>query len=310
MATGGAKGGAKGAKGSKAADAEKGAGVVKTTEAPGTALAPASPLLDAIRAAAGAGTENVRAEDMALPMVVLLQGMSPQTKRANPAYMEGAKEGMFLHTTTRELFDGDQGFPVIPCGFSKVWNVWRHRDEGGGFRGSFPTQELAAARAAELGTEPTEKTKGAPLHGVVETANHFYLARLSDGTWVESLHPMKSTAHKCSKAWNTEMKRTRKTSVGSFVPPSFATIYVLTSHPDHNEKGDFVVPRADYVGLLVDPDVGELLGDADSTELYNQAARFYQTVAAGAAKVDYSVLETQEAVVENDTPGASSEPGF
>lgn len=47
------------------------------------------------------GQENVRAEDLVLPVIKLLQGMSPEVTKQT---VEGAVPGSFLHTGVQEVF--------------------------------------------------------------------------------------------------------------------------------------------------------------------------------------------------------------
>jgi hypothetical protein len=78
----------------------------------------------------GEGT-HVNEEYTITPRVVILQGLSPQVKRNNPAYVEGAQPGMiFLSLYHRPLVDGNEGIIFQPCVFRAVWDVRTPRESG------------------------------------------------------------------------------------------------------------------------------------------------------------------------------------
>lgn len=60
------------------------------------------------------GTENIQDSDVKLPALKLAQGTTPQTKRSQPEYIEGLREGEFFDTATRENFgEGPVHFVVV-----------------------------------------------------------------------------------------------------------------------------------------------------------------------------------------------------
>ena len=58
---------------------------------------------------AGAGMENVTADDLQIPFLSILQSNSPQLDESEGKYIDGAKAGMILNTVTNEIFDGKIG---------------------------------------------------------------------------------------------------------------------------------------------------------------------------------------------------------
>jgi hypothetical protein len=72
-----------------------------------------------------AGEETfVDREHTITPKVTILQGLSPQVKRNNVAYVDGAQPGMiFLSSYHQPLVDGEKGIVFQPCLFQTPWEV-------------------------------------------------------------------------------------------------------------------------------------------------------------------------------------------
>jgi hypothetical protein len=79
-----------------------------------------------------AGEETyVDREHTITPRATILQGLSPQVKRQNVAYVEGATPGMiFLSSYHAPLIDGDQGIVFQPCMFQTMWEVRTPKETG------------------------------------------------------------------------------------------------------------------------------------------------------------------------------------
>lgn len=66
------------------------------------------------------------------PRVSILQALSPQVKKQNVAYVEGAAPGMiYLDTYHSPLISGDDGIYFQPCWFETRWEVRTPRETGG-----------------------------------------------------------------------------------------------------------------------------------------------------------------------------------
>jgi hypothetical protein len=70
-------------------------------------------------------------EDTITPRVSILQGLSPQVKRQNVAYVEGAQPGMiFLSSYHQPLIDGEEGIVFQPALFQTKWEVRTPKESG------------------------------------------------------------------------------------------------------------------------------------------------------------------------------------
>jgi len=82
---------------------------------------------------AGTGLEEASADDYAIPFLRILQSMSPQLKKSDGKYIQGAEEGNFFNTVTESVYDGTEGVMIIPCAYKKKYIEWVTRGNGGGF---------------------------------------------------------------------------------------------------------------------------------------------------------------------------------
>jgi len=78
---------------------------------------------------AGEGT-RVDSEHTITPQVRILQGGSPQVKKASVAYVDGAAPGMiYLSSYFKPLVPGDVGIVFQPCLFQAPWDVSTPKSE-------------------------------------------------------------------------------------------------------------------------------------------------------------------------------------
>lgn len=203
------------------------------------------------------GAENVGTDDMIIPRIELIQALSPVRKKSDPAYIEGAEEGMLYNNVTRTLYGTE--VTVVPVYYTKQFLVWKDRKAGGGgsngFRGAFATKELADRAIAELAEEALE---------VSDTAQHFVLVRNGDD-WQEAVISMAKSKIKVSKRWNSLMRLTNT--------DSFSRAYKLSAVTETNARNE------SYFNFNV-----AALGFVNK-DLYVRAEKLYETIRAGGVKV-------------------------
>lgn len=216
---------------------------------------------------AGAGFENADKNSYAIPFLVVLQSGSPQCKKSDPAYIKGATEGNIYNTVTGEVYSGDDGVEIIPCGFTNTFIEWGLREKGGGFVAEYPNE---AGRAMMPNTKMDDKSRAILPSGnaLGDHRNHYVLMQDAEGIWSPALLSLTSTAIKASRNWMSGMQRLCSTQT----MPMFALRYLLTSVPQTNEKGSWYGPSFEYQGPIEDVDT------------YQQAKAFYQQVKSGAVK--------------------------
>lgn len=204
-------------------------------------------LLRMMREEAGRGV-STSAEDNIVPLLYLLQKMSPQLDRNNrEKFIKNAKDGDIWFRGTQTVIDGEgKGIEVIPCFFSKCWIQWKPN------RGGFVAKHAARPEAAELREEETQSGGTRNVwripngDSVQETREHVVIVTsLSRPMGV--VIPMTSTNHTASREWMGLMKDA--TVPGTDVPaPSYAYKYRLRTVPRKNDQGSWYMWRAEHAG--------------------------------------------------------------
>lgn len=186
-------------------------------------------------AGTGRGSENVNTDDLQIPRIGIVQSLSPERKKNDPAYIEGAEEGHMFNSVTRELFKDP--LLVIPVYYRKEFFLWRVRASGGGFRGVYQT--YGDAQAAQL--EIQDKTE------INDTAQQFCLVSSDNGaTWSEAVVSMTSSNGGVSKRWNSDIKLRGA--------DRFANVYQLSVIEKNNDKGTFYIFKENWIRWATEPE--------------------------------------------------------
>jgi hypothetical protein len=247
---------------------------------------------------AGVGFENASREDMAIPFLSILQSGSPQCKRSEGAYVEGAAEGMLFNTVTSQVIDTNkQPLRVIPCAYHRAFIEWRLRENGGGFvKEHKPSLELLASCIRD------EKNRDIlPNGNQINDTRTFYVLVLDDeDTPSPAVITMTSTQIKKAKQWMMQQNLLKlKGSAGVYTPPMFSSKWVVSTVPESNEKGSWMGWKFEHAGYLA--------GATDP--IYVAAREFHRSVTAGETRVDMS--KADQGVASGDIgPGPGDEVDF
>lgn len=169
------------------------------------------------------GNENVGVEDLTIPRLEIVQGLSPAVKPNDPGYIEGAKQGDLINSVTNRVY-GRDAF-VVPVHFTKQWLVWKSFDQGGGFFGAFASPAEAEAKKEEV----VASGEKAEFIEVVDTPTHLcLLVNHAEGRIDEVMIPMTKTKAKVSRAWNTMIRMSGL--------DRFARVYRITTAMEKNKK--------------------------------------------------------------------------
>ena len=152
---------------------------------------------------ANQGLGQLGMDDLAIPFLRILSDTSPQIKKRDPLYIEGAESGMIYNTLTKEIFDGDKGVQVIPCSYQRQYIEWQDRGKGTGA----PVNIHSGDSNILSKTTRDDQRKDRLTNGnyIEDTANHFCVVKSDNGVWSQALIAMKSTQRKKSKRWNSLM---------------------------------------------------------------------------------------------------------
>lgn len=219
----------------------------------------------------GRGSEEVGADDLTIPRLELVQDLSPCRKRNDPAYIEGIEEGMLYNNVTRQNYG--ESVLIVPVYFRKEYLIWKDRNEGGGFRGAFPTQEAAEAARADL--------EDGDMCEVIDTAQHFcLLIDPANGKAEEIVISMNKSKMKVSRKLNSLIRMNGG--------DSFSRVYRVTAVAEKNSKNQ------DFFNFSVAP------AGYPTREVYQKAESMYDAVRSGARDVS-------RAVDDSGAPGEGGE---
>jgi|TARA_R100000081_G_C4804149_1_gene166249 hypothetical protein len=244
-----------------------------------------------LEAFAGQGTENIGTRDVKLPIIKLLTKISPALDEDNAKYVAGAKPGDMLNEVTGSIYKGKEGMLVVPCHYINTFNEWADRG----------SQDSTGAPVA-IHRDPTVmkdtnraddgKDRLSNGHYIEDTANHFVYILNEDYKPIETaLITMKSTQKKKSRLWNTMMmSKKMEGSKGFFTPPTWATVYRLTSIQEENSKGKWYGWAINFERFLDQPTDSDTL---KVTQGFSESSKKMDI----ANKVDYSEDGIKDAVV-------------
>jgi hypothetical protein len=221
---------------------------------------------------AGAGLENVRAEDLLIPTLKLVQKGSPFVDPTESSYTKSVKVGDIINSVTNEFYDGDAGITVIPSAYRRVFLEYIPREAGGGLAGFHEDSAILAQTHRDEGGRDVL----ASGNYVQTTANHYVL--LVEGEkYVPVMVAMYSSQLKKSRRWNSIMAGHRINNNGkSIIPPSYSHMYHLSTVPEKNSKGS-------WFGWKID-----LLGRVENILLYTSAKEFAKSIQSS----EFSTTET------------------
>ena len=216
----------------------------------------------------GAGFEEADSSSYAIPFLRVLQSLSPQTKKRDPEYVEGAEEGDLFNTVSGKIYKGDEGITVLPCHYIHKYTLWA--PNRGGYRGSVDVATYATMK----------KYKGKDSNGndvdtddqgnvITDTREHYLLVINPDGTLDPALLSVSSSQIKKSKKWMTQMQGIR---VGGSVAPMYSQLYKLSTVNESNDKGS-------WAGLKI-----EHIAQVNNVDQYQTAKSFRDMVRSGEMK--------------------------
>jgi|TARA_R110002020_G_scaffold49493_7_gene140806 hypothetical protein len=224
-------------------------------------------LMKAFESDVGSGFEEVTSSDIQIPFLRLIQALSPQLKKSDPAFIEGASSGDIFNTVTKKTWDGEKGVVVIPVFFQLKLLEFIPRSQGGGFVSELsPTSDdvRKAVRDQDSGLELLESG-----NELVRTAQHYVKIAHDDGNFENAIIDMKKTQLKKSRQWMSIM--TMQKHNGKTLP-MFANTYRLKSVEDGNDKGSWNSWSISHEGQV------------STMEAYEDAKALHSSVSSGELK--------------------------
>lgn len=229
----------------------------------------------------GRGSEEVGLNDLTIPRLVIIQDLSPQRKKNQPEYIEGAEEGMMFNTVTNQLFREYVLF--VPCYYRMEWVLWKHRDVGGGFLGAYLTQEEAVAAYKQQPQAGQMTSDNDPVIEIHDTGQHFGLLLDPDAPaearGQEIVISMSRSQLKPSRQFNSQIKL-----AGG---DRWERYYRLEPVVVDGQKGSYYNWKISQLGFV-------------SEAVFNQAEALYEAVKSGKRDVERTSQESTATSAQDD----------
>ena len=205
---------------------------------------PSTEFFDDMVGDSGKGVSQAQ-EDNIVPLLTVLQALSPQVSKRDPSYVEGAEPGDMLkrNSVHGPLVKGTEGTIFQPCFFSKVWIEWKPNK--GGMAGRHQERPSDAEEVEEMiNGKPKKKWVRANGNYVEETREHVGFA--DNEPYVL---PLKSSGHTVSRAWMQQMNQQIIPGTTK-IAPSFAKKYRLTTVERSNNDGTWYIIKPEDAGWV------------------------------------------------------------
>lgn len=269
----------------------------------GTALAKVDPNTAMMMEDEGLGHSDFETKDLAIPFVRILQSNSPQVLKRGDGYIDGCEPGHIFNTALEKPYDGEQGIYVIVCKYQRKYTEWKLRiaeegsstASGGGFVMDHGTDD-SIMKKTQVKTMANGSKKNMLANGneVVESADYFVIMfDPNDGGMQKAVISMASTQWKAARKLNNQISgwsEPRPDGKGTFNPPPYGRVYLFSTVPQSNDKGDFF-------GWKIEP--GDKTTDLEGgRDLYLMARDFRKSVEGGHERAAAPV------VADADEPGS------
>lgn len=220
-----------------------------------TELALADDVLDIFASNEGAGLDY-DTNDLQIPFIRVIQALSPQIKKSDPAYIDGASQGDIFNTVTGQHWDGEEGVTVIPCYQETKYLKFKPREQGGGFMGELAKDDPDISRTTRSGSKEILPDG----NELVKSDQHYCLVMDEDGIPGFGIIDMKSSGLKVSRRWKTQIKMltVKHPKTGALVsPPLFGTQWKLSVVEESNDMGSWFNWTVSNAGFVQDREVLE-----------------------------------------------------
>jgi|DEB0MinimDraft_4_1074332.scaffolds.fasta_scaffold00176_4 hypothetical protein len=215
---------------------------------------------------AGASLNERDAEDYQIPYLKVIVSASPQRKKDNNNYIQGAEEGMIFNSVTSKLYDN---LTVLPVYYRRRYTEWHtDRDKATSPLNIYTIEEYEKMKRdgrVFRNENNIEILDGGETY-VQNTAEHYVIVVEEDGSWNQAIIKMKSTQLKKSRTWNSIMANQRRIDGDEiYQPKDFARSYKLSTKSVPGKKGDYydwVINQGDWIDEMDNPNIEKIFNDA------------------------------------------------
>lgn len=221
------------------------------------------------------GLQFVKASDLALPRITILQGLSPQLQKSKPEYIKDASIGDICDVSSRTLFDE---ILYLPCVFATVYLEWM--PNRGGFAGNHGLDASIMSKT----TRDKATGKNVLDNGNIIQPTPTYWGLNGSDDWKRTFIPFGLSGIKKSKDWLGLIKglKVPHSKGGEWNPPMFYAIYKGEVVDDHNEKGEWKGWQWSFDSFLKDHE--------NFAELFKEAKAFASDADMLVGRTDFSSM--------------------
>lgn len=256
----------------------------------------------------GMGKENIGKDDIEIPRLKLIQGLSPELETYNDL-----KAGYYLHTASETIFD--QPFRAVPIFMDRQFILWRPRDAGGGILARAPDGIHWQPGEGEFTVKLDKKDGGATVTwkmaktvqqsglanwGTMDPNDpnsppaatlmyNFVLAFPDEPDLMPAVLTFQRSSIKMGRRFNTKLKTVRA--------PLFGCVFTFSSFDDSNGSGQgFKNVNVTGAGMVEDP------------ALYDQYKAYHQSLAEKGLQIkDVDTLGDEDASGRNEADDEGGE---
>jgi hypothetical protein len=233
-------------------------------------------MLAAMGADAGAGV-STKAEDNIVPLIYILQALSPQVLRQRAEFIDGTKAGDLWFRGTKDFVDGDEGEEFILAHFSKVWIEWK--PDRGGFVARHGAEKPADAQWVPDPKDPKRGAWEMPSGNIVVETREHVVVRVATGE--PYVLPLSGSNHGVARDWMSKIGRKRIPGT-NLKAPLWGYVWLLKTVAKSNDSGD-------WYGLQVEEasdDGQHKLTWLVSRDLYDVAKQLHADFESGVKQSD------------------------
>ena len=238
-----------------------------------------------LRADAGKGAEEIKADDVSTPILKILHQLSPECNERDAKHVAGSKPGMIYASGFGELIAGDKGLDVVVAHAQTRYPEWQERGD---------SASAPVGTHLEIPADAVEERNGRyrlPNGNYVEKTAYFYALAMVDKELKPAVIPMRSSNLTPARELNNLIKNLRFSDAdGSFNPAAYSAVYNLKTFGKTAGSKSWHVYKPSRVRNL---DVA----DKNDAEIYEIAQQLQKTVSKGAAKPQYDKAQPKADIV-------------
>lgn len=235
-------------------------------------------------------TEEVSADDVAVPRIGIAQALSEVCKKSSSDYNADVEVGDFYDKASGQIWTGEEGLVVLPVHYRRTYIEWDKKRNFIADHGS-DCHDLIGQIDYDAGQGKPQIDNGNLL---VQTAEYaVFIVNLETGEYTPAMMNMSGAQFKKSKQWMAKITQLIiDTPNGRSKAPMFYKTYTLTTKHESNDEGEwygYVINGAKLVTEI--PNGGDL---------FKAALDFRKQMEAGEVKV--AQYDSEGAVEDEDEP--------